>query len=800
MDPTQWRGACAKSGLCAALAALISGSPAPAFAQAGVIEEIVVTSSRLRVESLQDSPVAVAVLQGEDLDSLNLRSLKDISQIVPSLELNPGRSDALFIRGVGSGGDTGFDQSVGIVIDDVPFSRGRWLNPAYFDVEQLEVLKGPQGVYLGKNATAGAVYIRSRDPGSTPEFSVEAGMELEADEYWVETVLSGPVTDAVGARLAVRVSTMDGWFEQLTNDAPDSEELMARLTVAWDINDNVRNVAKFTYNDRDDASINASVQRQSCQGPGGTAQPTFGLLPTPGENCRLDFRSTLDDEPPPDYGSSRFWEHQSWVLTNRLEWDLGEVMLTSITGLSDYDTVYLDDYDYVSSPSIYAYEEERNRQFNQEFRVVTQFDGALNGLAGVFYEDTDFRHRNSSVLFNQAFLDIASGGTIPLADPVTGRNFLWDRSNYQDGESWGGFAELSWQINDQWRLDVGGRYTSVRKDSRAVNTYVHSIVGVAVFPLMPEGVVIADKYDDSDFSPQIILTWEPRDNLMFFASYTEAFKAGGFAHGSTLIPGMTVDDVTYGAESVEGYNLGVKTTLFDGRLYLSAIAYYNEFSDLQQSQFNSETTSFTVANAGTNEVTGLDIDLTWRITDDWSLDASMVFLDAEIDDYIGTCFAGQTVEQGCSVGYDPATPSGALPFTPGAAQDRSGIALAPDFEANLGLRYHRLLASGGAFGGNVFVRYRDEVYLQPARNYPTFNDYTRWDASLVYNSPGDHWQIRLFGKNLTNEKILTGWVDSPGTGGTPGLPAGAPGAGQWADLAGGMQRGRELGLAVRYQM
>lgn len=778
---------------------LLAGLMAPAWAQEGVIEEVVVTSTRLRTESLQDSPVAVAVLQGEELVNLNLLSLEDISHIVPSVELDPGRSDALYIRGIGSGGDTGFDQSVGIVVDDVPFSRGRWLNPGYLDVAQIEVLKGPQGVYLGKNATAGAIYIRSNDPGPTREFSLEGGTEFEADEVWGEAVLSGPLSDTVGARLALRASEMDGWFEQLTTDTPQTEEFIGRLTVAWDIADNLRNVTKFTYNDRDDAAINVSHQRQSCQGPGGTVQPTFGLLPSPGEDCEVDDESTLDDEAPPDYGDGRFWKHESWLLTNRLEWDLGSFSLTSITGVSDYDTQYQDDYDYASSPSIYAYEEEQNEQINQELRLATDFQGGLNLLAGVFYEEADFRHRNSSVLFNQAFLDIISGGAIPLADPVTGRNFLWDRSNRQDGESWGAFAELSWDISERWRLDVGGRYTDVSKDSVAVNTYVHSIVGVAVFPLRPVGDALADDYSDDDFSPQVILSWRPADDVMVFASYTEAFKAGGFAHGSTLLPALTADDVTYDAESAEGYTLGIKTTLLDGRLLLSAAAFYNEFTDLQQSQFNSETTSFTVANAGTNEVTGLDIDIDWNLNEYFTIDASVVFLDSKIDDYIGTCFAGQTVEQGCDVGFDPNTPSGAFPFTPGAAQDRSGTELAPEVELNLGLRYYTIMSSGASLAADVFMRYRDEVFLQPARGYPTYDEFTRWDASFVYTSASDTWQVRMYGKNLTNEKILSGWVDSPGTGGTAGLPAGTPGAGQWADLAGGIQRTRELGLALRYR-
>jgi outer membrane receptor protein involved in Fe transport len=206
-----------------------------------------------------------------------------------------------------------------------------------------------------------------------------------------------------------------------------------------------------------------------------------------------------------------------------------------------------------------------------------------------------------------------------------------------------------------------------------------------------------------------------------------------------------------------------------------------------------------VANAGSNEVKGLDIEVDWNINDYFTVDASAAFVDSKIDDYVGTCFAGQTVEQGCDVGFDPSTPTGTLSFTPGAAQDRSGIELAPELEFSIGLRYHTVLGNGAGLQAEVFARYRDEVFLQPARDYPTYDDFTRWDLALVFDSPSEAWQVRFYGKNLTNEKILAGWVDSPGTGGPSGLPAGAPGAGQWADLAGGIQRTRELGLAARYR-
>ncbi len=762
------------------------------------MEEITVVGSRMRAESLEDAPVAVSVVDSETLDDLNLTELQDISQMISSINLNPGRSDALSIRGIGAGGDTGFDQSVGIVIDDIPFSRGRWTTSGMFDVEQIEVLKGPQGVYLGKNATAGAVYIRSKDPATSRELSLTIGNEFEADERYIELIASGQVADDLGVRLAVRASKMDGWFKQSFTDAPQTQEVMARLTLKWDIGDALTNTFKFTKDDRDDALINISTQRFAC--PAGGPAPTFGLLPNPGEDCKLDAQGTLDGNVPSDYGSKPFWEWKSWIATNKLEWQLTNWTLTSLTSFSDYQTAYLDDYDYASSPAIYAYEEEENEQINQEFRLASQLDGDVQFLMGVLYEKTDFFHRNSSVLFNQAFLDIATGGAFQVADPVTGRNFLWDRFSNQDGTSYGAYAEVSWQINENWKLDVGGRYSDVSKDSRSRNVYVHSLIGVFVFPLEPVGKSYEDDYDDSDFSPQVILTWEPNEDLTIFLSYTEAFKAGGFAHGTTLVKGIKVEDIAFDAESAEGFNLGVKTTLLNGALFIGAVAYALDYKDLQQNVFNSASTSFTVSNAGKYEVKGLDLDVKYHVNENWTVTSSLVWLDSTIQDFIGACIAGQTVEQGCNVNYDASTPSGALPYTPGAAQDRSGTSIAPDFEAIAGLRYNTTLNSGASVRAYLSGHYRDEVEFYPVRGVPTTNDYTRWDASITFTAASDKWDVTLYGKNLTDEIITTGWVDTPGTGGASGRTAATAGSGRFADAGGGIERTRQLGVTLTMRM
>ncbi len=764
----------------------------------GAMEEIVVTA-RLREESLQDSPVAVSAISGESLDRMNLANLEDIAQSTTGLYLNPGRSDGLFIRGVGSGGDTGFDQSVGIVIDDIPFSRGRWLTQAYFDVGQIEVLKGPQGVYLGKNATAGAVYVTTRNPTEEREIEAQIGHELEARETWGEFIASGPVSDSLGVRLALRMTDQDGWFKNIEEgrDEPDPRDIAGRLTIDWDVNDAISNVFKIAVSDVEQNTINSGAQKGFC--PGGATQRVFGIIASPNENCQVDNKSTLDSNAPDDYGTGRWWEYQSWTATNRLEWDLGDYLLTSITGISNYKVDYQDDYDFNSAPVIYAYEEEENDQWNQEFRFATQWSGPVNLLAGVSYEKTDFSFRNSSVLFNQTVLDVFAGlaalppGTFPLVDPVSGRSFLWDRNNAQDGKAFAGYVELQWEVAEDWRLDVGGRYTKVKKDSEANNTFVHPVQSL-FFGLAPVDRIYTDDFNDDDFSPQITLSWHPTDDVMLFTSYTEAYKAGGFAHGSTLTAATTVDQMTFDAESAEAWTVGIKGSLFDRRMSFAAIAFSNEFTDLQQAVFDSASTSFVVANAGKNVTQGIDLNVNWMISENWSVSTDIAYLDTEIKDFFGACFAGQTIEQGCNQDFNPVTGR----FS-SRDLDGSELKLAPKWQVKVGLLYETVIAGDWALTASTDMIYVDERPFDPQRGY-VGPSYTRWDASVGLTSPGGRWVARIYGKNLTDEEISAGVIDSPGTGGNAGLPASNPTSGRVADGVVTVFRTREAGLSLTWRM
>lgn len=239
-------------------AAGAQGQAASAERSAFAIEEIVVTARR-REERLQDVPAAVTAFDEAALARYAVTDFTGISNLTSQLTINSGGASSgsqLYIRGIGSSGDLGFDQAVGIVIDDVFYNRGRWVQQSFMDMARVEVLKGPQPLYFGKNTPAGVVVVTTADPGDEFEAYVTGSYEFEAEEWIGQAVISSPITDTFGARLAVRFTDARGWMKNIAEERPgasalgftipapknrynSSEELTGRLTLKWEPSDDL---------------------------------------------------------------------------------------------------------------------------------------------------------------------------------------------------------------------------------------------------------------------------------------------------------------------------------------------------------------------------------------------------------------------------------------------------------------------------------------------------------------------------------------------------------------------------------
>ncbi|MEN3951682.1 TonB-dependent receptor [Iodidimonas sp. SYSU 1G8] len=782
---------------------------APANAKAPAAEprrvDSVVVSARKRDESVQDVPVAITAIDKQALERYAIADLNQISTITPNLTISPTSSGAgaiLYIRGVGTSSvDAGFDQSVGLVIDDVFYNRGQWVAQGFMDMQQVEVMKGPQTLYFGKNTPAGLVSIKTADPTDEFEGYARLGYEIEAREKMAEFAVSVPVSDEFGLRFAFRGSDSSGWMRNIAQShagidplgfvlpgADDyrvagKEEYLGRVTAKWTPNDDLTVTLKAQGASLQHDGYSGALQKFGCQGPGNTPQPIFGVPDLDGE-CNVDFRQSRGMAPeelganfPELKDGSSYGDYKSLALSFKVEYDLDTVNLTSVTGYHTLRSKLFDNYDFSNASQVFAFEDTEFKAFSQEVRALTRFDMPINFMIGAYYQDADLTFRNTSRI-----------AALP-PDALTGRYFSWDRTSTQDGRTWSVVGEAIWEIIDTLELSSGVRYTKERKVSHLQNSYVHALLN---------GVFSRDPFDSAisndNLSPQVTLSWHATDELMVYGAYKQGFKSGGFSHStaprrSVLPLAEQVALLEFGPEKVKGFELGAKASLLSDTLRANLVFYRYEYSDLQVNIFDSSIAAFRVANAAAARTTGVELDVNWAASDDLMVRGAVAYNDAKYTNYIGGCWAGQTPAQGCNL-----QPNGGGVFQ---TQDLSGtqLQLAPEWEINAGFTYSVPLSNGFGLDVNLDGRYSSSYPLYPQQRPDAFQDgYFTVDAGLTLRTDDDRWALSFIGRNLTNEAVILSAVDSPLTGSGTGTPNG-----KWADLAGTTQRGRSMMLQLTYR-
>lgn len=776
-------------------------SPSDGASRTRSLEEVVVTARR-RIESVQDVPAAVTALDRDALERYGATDLVSVSQITPQLTLNAAGSNSgavLYLRGIGSGSNLGFDQTVGVVIDDVFYNRGRWIQQSFMDMERVEVLKGPQALYFGKNTPAGVVIVTTAEPGARNY--VRAGLETEAEEWIVEGAFDVALSESFAARFALQYRDMRGWMKNAAgvqsgvdplglvipaphNDHNESEQVTGRVTLRWTPSSRFDATVKVQATELEDAGQNTMTQKLGCQGPGNTPQPVFGVF-DPFDDCSRDLTISKADAPPEmavnapfDFnGGVPFTDYESWNASLRLNYSAGDFDLTSVTGFNDYENRSMDNQDYSAAGQVWAGEIEAHESFSQEVRFASSLDGPLNYIVGAYYQKTDFDYRIQA--------DIA-----PLPpDPVTGTLFSWDRPSRQDGRTWSAFAGFEWDITPNLELAGGARYSDERKESATQHAFVHAALAPAFASRK-----YADVFEDDNLSPEVTLTWQPADQLTVYGAFKTGFKAGGFSHTAVLLATTSLDELTFDSEEVAGFEVGAKARLLNDALAVNAAIYQYDFEDQQVTVFNPQTTSFTIQNAGETRTRGFEFEGTYLAAEGLELRAAIAYNRARYRNFIGSCFAGQTREEGCNEAINPLT---GLP----TSQDLRGKrpVLAPDWNLSAGFTYERQLNRALTLEFSGDVRYSSRYPLVVESRPDLFqSDYTTFDAALrLYYGP--RWELSLIGRNLTNEVILLNGGGRPLTGGPAGLPADDPLAGVRADAFAVTQRPRQVQLQATYQ-
>lgn len=746
------------------VSAQVDATDAPVAQPGRELEEIVV-SARKRAESLDNVPVAVVAISSTELQNNIASDLNKVAELAPQVVIGRavnGTGAVLTIRGISSSSaDSGLDQSVAVSVDGVILSRGRVISSAMFDTQQVEILQGPQALFFGKNSPAGVIAIQTADPGNDFEGYARFGYEFEANERIGEMMLSGPLTDTLRARVALRGSWMDGWIRNVakpeanpfqpdaplpgaTNGrtSPDGHDLAGRLTLIWSPGDDFEAKLKFTANEQ---RLNATGAFSESYCVGDTKVPVQMGVPMTQADCernRVKAESTL---PPafainyPYANGGEFYFKSRFTLTSlNLTKEFDALTLASTTGYYDQTVQGAHNPDSSEFTQIFITERERYRILTQELRLSSDFDGPVNFMIGAYFETADrnwFDAPDVSHIFN------------PLAQNYTTNMQRTKSSN----ESYSAFAQLSWKIVPTLELSGGARYSRDIKQTDLINLVNNpdSPVGRTLYP---QGQLLRSRFRDNDVSPEATLTWKPDPDQTIYAAYKSGYKAGGISNAVFLPASATPDNIQFGSEETDGFEAGYKASLFNRTLRLDLVGYRYNYDGLQVTSFNPELIRFTINNAASARTTGFTLSAKWLANDRLSFNGNVGYNRARYLNFANApCYAGQTAATGCVNG----------------AQDLSGKKLnrAPTLTYNFGADYRADLFSGWTADLAIDASHSSSYTVQTDYAPGGFQKaFWRLNAAVHLSPPDEHLQLSLIGRNLTNSYYMVTSFGQSGVG------------------------------------
>ena len=613
----------------------------PVSAGAQSLEEVVVTARR-REETLQDIPVTVTAIGAQQIEQSIIQDLRDVGRLVPNMQIysaGSGSGSGIYLRGVGSSSiSAAFDPAVALNVDGVVLSASRLIYAGQMDMRQIEVLKGPQSLYFGKSASAGVISILTNDPGDEFELMLRGAILPEHDGSRYEAVISGPLSDSFGARLALSGYNYDEFRRNIfpkdgvtipgvgtfsaSNPYRERESRDVRLTVAGAISENLFAKAKLYKGEYEDGG--PSSANVVC--PEGVMQQTSTIFvwPSAFQDCQINETLAIPDVnakflPSSDYYTYDWWnngvpysDQETTMMSLQLDWAITDDLdLTSITASMKLESDTMDIYDYAwgngASHAFNGYE-----MFSQEFRLDTSFDGSVNFSGGLYYADIEQEFITGQNAVNAGLI---------FPDPITGNSYDWDKNHYTDTKSWSVFGAIFWDLTDDLTLTAGARYSKDERDGYIDIAYMHAFLS-GVFGFLPTGSVVGDgangtdrlEFDDSEITPEISLNWSLNDNVGLFLAYKTGYKSGGF--DNSALPSATlgsgdVGPLLYESETGEGFEGGIKSVLMDNALRFNATAFYYVYEDLQVQLFNAVAIQFDTFNAGELTTQGAEADFAW---------------------------------------------------------------------------------------------------------------------------------------------------------------------------------------------
>lgn len=753
----------------------------PAFGQG--LEEIVVTATR-REESLLDVPISVTVVAGTAIQEGGFADVEDLSAFLPNVTIQDGfQGQTLLIRGIGT--DTrneAFEQAVAQFSDGVYYGRDNLVLGGLFDLERIEVVRGPQPVFAGQSATAGAINSYSRRPGDAFDGGVMLSYGND-EEASLEAAIGGPLTETFGLRVAGRYYELPdaGYTQLVTGEKIGATETKSfRAVAVWQPSDRFDLTFKYEHQDSFQNGTPAEYGRcdldlaTSSAGPLAPGVPSlcalesmYGIADLTRYNREAHSGGTIDLLAAIDDVNARFGtsitplapiprglnlvheynhpEHRTMdadIYVGTLDWQVGRNTLTATTAYVTFDKEDWLDPDESAFAVFTDQRSEDFEQISQEIRLTSPLDQTFAWMVGAYWQS------------HEAILQINVHYPFVLGPPVPGMITSSDGGRLTESSDWRSvFFTGTWNVTDSFRVNVGARYQDTSKNgvyeiSRALLPEGATRFGPRVFQPMP---ALERDVDSDDVLPEVGVQWDAADNVMLYAKYAEAFKAGGFVMNPPL-GGVPPDPFTYLPEEASGYEVGLKGMFFGGNLQISAAWFDTDFENLQVNSFNGTTARFEVRNAASSNTRGIEVDGRWAPAERWIIGFSGGWNDAVYTSFPnGQCGAIQARDW-------------AAAGNPGTCRvDISGQrpTFSPKWQYSL---YPQVVLDAGGFTVTAGMNMTWIAGSVPANNpgdaLNTIADRHRFDLRVALAPPGERWELALYGRDITDEAAHVGGLQS----------------------------------------
>ncbi len=773
-------------------------------------DNVIIVTAQKRSERITEVPISISVFPEEAIDQTGIQELRELAEFIPNVLITQGTdfNSRILIRGVGAPSrNIGFDSRVGVYLDGVYLGQGPAVNQDLVDLERVEVLRGPQGTLFGKNTVAGAISLISKKPHH--EFEAKATANV-ANYSGTELRVSAnmPISDTVTSKVAFSSRKRDGYIQNVFNPADVATTFVAGIdpgtgapivvpiaaAIVGTFNPAFAafgfgphptngigpstNPPNIDLNNQDTQSWRAQVRYQptdaldiniSFDGLSSDRRPVLGVNITDTFGAYPERNAPANDEV--SWSNPGLEKRDIDGVALDVSYDMGnDFTFRSITANRFTKIQYQNDTDYGANDLVSLNYEDEYDQTTQEFQIISPDDEDFKYVLGLYYFTQDSKTLRDVFNGNGAFFfSDFSNFSVNYPGLVT------SNSGDLTTDSTAFFVSGSYQLNEKWKLGFGVRYTTEDKDVRwQLDGRFSGLFGIATTNPGAGGIPgdIVQSRNDTDTSPTVSLNYAYSENTNIYGKFSTGFKSGGY-NLDFIDPTALADGIEFNKETVDSYELGLKTSLMDDRLSLNMAYFTANYKDYQVNQFFSlgvnngvETTSIRIRNAAEVETDGFEFEAVFKINDDLTINGSLGTLDATFKSFPG--------------GSSPRDP---ITGVKGLVEDADGNNLpgAADMSASLGIQYYSRIESldsdllmrldmthtGDYFTTIENVKSRGLNGIPPL---PFGNDLTAGQFGQVTQVPFGHvdaytllngriglidgqgnWEVYLWGRNLTDE-------------------------------------------------